>query len=269
MTSNSRPYLLTAGSGPSYIKWPHWPTWTKMVPMYFDCEHVDVSGPAAGNKFIARSIINEVSNKKPDYLVVQWNHGRLDMYLESYKTIKNIITSRSQRNFIIDPDTCDTTQGPGYWCSSFDNTVAWKRYYNKNIYSKTGAMLDDLEHMLLIQNLCTTMGIEYYFIEHSKFDHEFAVSNKRVAPMYKLIDWTRQLTNSSLAELARLHPSYSKKIRVPGFEKHQIPGPEFQFALLDTVVAPALKQIPRRYRHQELKNAAKRLQQKLEQSWSS
>lgn len=269
MTNNSRPFLLTAGSGPSYIKWKHWPTWTKMISMYFDCDHVDVSGPAAGDKFISRMVVNEISKRRPDYVVVQWNHSRLDLYLDNYDTIKNIINSRSQRNFILDPSTQDTTQGPGYWCSSFDNTVPWKKYYNQNIQSKTGAMLDDLEHMLLIQTLCKTLDIKYYFIEHSKFDHEYALENQTVLPMYQMIDWSRQLSNLSLSEMARQHPSYAKKIAVPGFEQHQIPGPEFQYMLLDAVIAPVLTGLPKRNRSRELKNAASSLQQKLEQCWSS
>ena len=94
--------VLTAGSGPSYSKWPHWPTWTKMLALVYRCDHFDVSGPAAGNRFISRAVITKMAEVNPDLVLVQWNLGKYDLYCENAEFIDSIVNGSGIRNFLLD-----------------------------------------------------------------------------------------------------------------------------------------------------------------------
>lgn len=230
--------IITAGSGPSYSRWRHWPTWTKMLPLYFNCKHVDVSAPAAGNLYIARSVIRQLDNTTPDVLLVQWNFGKFDLYVENQEFIDIVLNSRSIRNFIVDPEDSKTTTGAGYWCSSNDNTVEWKKYYNEKIKSKAGAAMDDLQNMLTLQNLCYKKNIYYRFLTHSDVEHEFLATNKNTKSIYKEIDWSLQVTDRSLQAITNAHPSAIYNVSPE--RESIVPCADIQWFLLDKIISPIL-----------------------------
>jgi hypothetical protein len=223
--------IVTAGSGPSYSKWPHWPTWTKMLPMMYRCRHIDVSGPAAGNKFLSRAVITKLAEVQPDLVLMQWNLGKFDIYCENEEFSDLIVNGKGIRNFLLDIHTGKTTTGPGYWCSSHDNTVEWKKYYNENIKSITGTALDDLEAMLNLQNLCAKRNIIYKFFTHDDIDHEFLSTNKHTLPFYKEIDWNAQVFDS-VRTMYKNHSSFEFDTSGSIREFHWVPNADFQYFFL-------------------------------------
>jgi hypothetical protein len=230
--------IITAGSGPSYSRWQYWPTWTKLLPLYFGCKHIDVSAPAAGNLYICRSVINQLQNTQPDTVLVQWNFGKFDLYLENQEFIDVVLNSKSIRNFIVDPANSKTTTSAGYWCSSNDNTVEWKKHYNEKIKSKAGTAMDDLQNMLTLQNLCYKKNIYYRFFTHSDVDHDFLSTNKNTKPIYKEIDWTLQVIDRSLQKIADAHPSAIYNVSPE--RESIVPCADIQWFLLDKIISPVL-----------------------------
>jgi len=230
--------IITAGSGPSYSKWRYWPTWTKLLPLYFNCKHIDVSAPAAGNLYICRSVINQLEKVRPDIVLVQWNFGKFDLYVENQEFIDIVLNSKSIRNFIVDPANSKTTNEAGYWCSSNDNTVEWKKYYNEKIKSKTGTAMDDLQNMLTLQNLCCKKNIYYRFFTHSDVDHDFLSTNKNTKPIYKEIDWSLQVTDQSLQAIISAHPSSIYNVSTE--RESIVPCADIQWFLLDKIISPIL-----------------------------
>lgn len=232
--------IITSGSGPSYSKWPHWPIWTKMLPMMFKCKCIDISGPAAGNKFINRAVITQIdklSPTVPDLVLVQWNLGKFDIYIENKVIIDEILNGNGIRNFLVDVHTGKTTTESGYWCSSYDNTVPWKRYYNQNIKTKIGTAIDDLESMINLQNFCKSRNIMYKFFTHDDIDHNFLSSDKNIAPFYNAVDWDSQVFPSIRTMFEQHTASYQYDTSGTLPELHWIPNADFQYYLIENFVS--------------------------------
>lgn len=247
--------IITAGSGPSYSKWKFWPTWTRMLPLYFVCRHLDCSAPAAGNRYIARSVITNWND--PDVVLVQWNLGKYDIYIEPDEFRQQVKNSQSERNFIVDIFTGKTTDGPGYWCSSYDNTVEWKKYYNEHIKSDTGTAVDDLENMLMLQNFCARKNVKYRFTLHDQINHEWLESNPMTRPYHREIDWGLMFGEPGLSYLYHHHVSFQDHVEVPGHGRH-VPVAKFQYWYLDSIVAPVLESMGfvKQSKFQQLKEIA-------------
>jgi len=234
--------ILTGGSGPSDAKWKYWPTWTKMLPFYFNCKHKDVSGPAAGNLFITRSLIYHLQKFKPNIIIAQWNFDRYDLYVGQQKFVDEIYQSKSNRNFILDiPAGGKTTYGTGYWCSSKDNIVAWKKYYVENIQSKKGTILDDLQNMITLQNVCERHKIIYKFFMHGIIDQNFLKSDIEIKSLYDEIN-CNNLIEPSREESKKKYIGYEEfnYIEEKGKITH-VPNPLVQFDILQNTVAPVLQ----------------------------
>ena len=234
--------ILTSGSGPSDANWKYWPTWTKMLPLYFQCRHKDVSGPAAGNLFIARSLIYHLQRFRPDVIIAQWNFDRYDLYVGQQKFVDQIHQSKSNRNFIVDvPTGGKTTEGTGYWCSSKDNIVSWKKYYVENIQSEKGTLLDDLQNMLTLQNVCERHNIKYRFFMHGIINHDFLNADAEIKSLYDEIDWDNLIGTSieeSKSKYAGTHDF--NDIEETG-KTTSVPNPLVQFDILHNTVTPALE----------------------------
>ena len=236
--------ILTGGSGPSDARWKYWPTWTKMLPLYFRCKHKDVSGPAAGNLFIARSLIYHLQRFKPDVIVAQWNFDRYDLYVGQQPFADQIRQSESNRNFMVDvPTGGKTTGGTGYWCSSKDNIVDWKKYFVENIQSRKGTMMDDLQNMLTLQEVCTRHNIQYRFFMHGTIDHDFLRSDTEIKSLHHEIDWDC-LMDTSIEESKKKYAGHQEFNDIEETGKTtQVPNPLVQYDILQNTVAPALEQL--------------------------
>lgn len=254
--------IITAGSGPSYSQWRYWPTWTKLLPLYFNCKHIDVSAPAAGNLYICRSVIRALENFTPDTVLVQWNSNKFDLYVENQEFIDLILNSKSIRNFIVDPKNSKTTTGPGYWCSSNDNTVGWKKYYNEKIKSLTGTAMDDLQNMLTIQNFCDLKKIKYGFFLHSDINHQTLSANPNTRSLYREIDWSRQITKDSISTIVKTHPS--NIYNVSPEREAIVPCADIQWFLLDSIIAPFLESMDfeKNEKYDSLKNICSKFTEK-------
>jgi hypothetical protein len=238
--------IVTSGSGPSYSKWPYWPIWTKMLPMMYSCKCIDISGPAAGNKFINRAVITQIdklSATPPDLVLVQWNLGKFDIYVENKEFIDQILNGKSIRNFLVDIHTGKTATESGYWCSSYDNTVAWKRYYNENIETRTGTAIDDLEAMLNLQNYCKTRSIPYKFFTHDDIDHEFLSNNKNTKPFYNAVDWDLQVFPSVRTMFQQHTESYQYDTSGTLPELQWTPNADFQYFFLENYISKLFSEI--------------------------
>lgn len=229
--------IIAAGSGPCYSKWPHWPVWTKLFPLAYRASLIDASGPAAGNKFIYRSVLTQMQKTSSDLVLVQWNLGKFDLYVENPTFIDSVVNGTGIRNFLVEIETGKTrTTGPGYWCSSHDNTVEWKRTYNELIKSKRGTALDDLDHMINLQNICAKKGIEYKFFLHDKIDHEYFSTDSHIKTLHNEIDWAAQIF-PSVREMFESHESfqYDTSDKVPEF--HWVPNADWQYWFLTEMIS--------------------------------
>jgi len=234
--------LLTAGSGPSCSSWPHWPTWTKLVPMLYNCRVLDASAPAAGNRYLYRSILTRLENIEPALILVQWNFDKFDVYVEQPKFADQILNGTSIRNFLLDIHTGKTTTGAGYWCSSKDNTVPWKKYYNEHVRSETGTALDDLEAMVSLQNLCYKKNLPYKFFTHDDIDHEFLSTNIHTRHFYNEIDWSLQEFDSVRTMYANTE-SYQYDTSGKTKEYQQTPNADFQYWFAEEELSDLLTSI--------------------------
>ena len=233
--------ILTGGSGPSYAGWKYWPTWTKMMPFYFRCKHKDGSGPAAGNLYIARSLIYNIQQWKPDIVIAQWNFNRYDVFAGQQTFVDEVINSKSIRNFILDMPSGKLTTGSGYWCSSTDDVVPWKQYYVNNIKSDLGTHLDDLHNMITLQNICERYKIKYKFLMHDPVQHNVLQENEQTKSLYDEVDW-QHFVGPSLEEIKKTHPTRHinfKFIEETG-RNTSIPNPMMQYDILEKSLAPVL-----------------------------
>lgn len=231
--------LMIGGSGPSYGLWPHWPTWSKLVPMLYKCKVIDAAAPAAGNKYIYRSIVTRSQDIRPDLVLVQWNLGKFDIYVDNQEFADEITQSASIRNFLLDIHTSKTTTGAGYWCSSVDNIVPWKKYYNEKIKSRRGTAVDDLDAMLSLQNFCEKKKFPYFFFTHDDVDHPYLSCDPHTKPFYDEIEWERQVFDP-VRSLYKSHDSYRYDLSGIVPEYHWVPNAYWQSWFADQVIKGVL-----------------------------
>jgi hypothetical protein len=209
-----------------------------MFTVAYNANLVDASGPAAGNKFLYRSALTQIQqHTNPDLVLVQWNLGKFDLYVENQEFVNSIVNGTGIRNFLLDIQTCKTlTAGPGYWCSSTDNTVEWKRMYNQLIKSRRGTALDDLDNMINLQNICAKKGIDYKFFLHDDIDHEYCSTDLHVKTLYNEIDWSAQIF-PSVRNMYESHESfqYDTAGKVPDF--HWTPNADWQYWFLTEMIS--------------------------------
>ena len=210
--------------------------------MLYKCRIIDTSGPAAGNRYIFRSVITRAQDVTPDLILVQWNFGKFDIYIQHQPCADEITQGTGIRNFLLDIHTGKTTTGPGYWCSSIDNTVPWKKYYNKYIKSKVGTALDDLEAMISLQNYCAKRNILYQFFTHDNVDHDFLSTDQHTRIFYNEIDWSNQVFDSVIT-MYTSHPAYQFNISGLSRDYHWVPNADWQYWFANTQVSNLLASV--------------------------
>ena len=228
--------IIAAGSGPSYSKWPHWPVWTRLFSLAYRANLIDASGPAAGNKFLYRSVVAKMATVRPDLVLMQWNLGKFDLYVENPKFIDSIINAPGIRNFLVDIHTGKTTTESAYWCSSYDNTVEWKKMYNELVKSKRGTAMDDLDSMINLQNICAQKHIDYKFFCHSDIDHQYLSNDLHTSSLYNEIDWSSQVF-PSVRHMYESHESFAYDTAGKVTRFHSVPNADWQYWFLTNMVS--------------------------------
>jgi hypothetical protein len=225
-----------------------------MFPLAYDAHLIDASGPAAGNKFLYRSVVNRLTNVSPDLVLMQWNLGKYDVYVENPLLIDQIINGSGVRNFLLDSFTGKTVVESGYWCSSHDNTVEWKRMYNELVRSNCGTALDDLDSMINLQNICAKKNINYNFFCHDDIDHEYLSTNKHTKPLYNEVDWQLEIF-PSVRNMYTNHESYQFDTSGKTREFHWVPNANWQYWFLTNKISQITDQmqIVRKFSWDQLK----------------
>lgn len=152
--------LLTAGCGISQNSFPHWPTWVKYPNITHKVDHINVSGPASGNEFIAHNIIANL--KDIDCAIIMWtNYEKTDIYIDSQRIVDEIKTYQT-RNFVLDNKGLVTDKAPAWWPSSVSGDNRIKDWINSNIYSDSYQLEKTLMNIAGVQKALEHHGTDYY-----------------------------------------------------------------------------------------------------------
>jgi hypothetical protein len=211
-------------SGCSFTQWPEYPGGPNICwPRYFQeqnpqIEIKTVAEAAAGNQYIADSVIRNVSEERPDHVIVMWSGvSRLD-YLtsledpawdalyDSYGFYRRLPGNRLGYIF--------SGGRMGTW---FKNPVAHKMFNEMyKVSSDTSLGYINLMEIVKTQNYLKAQGIPYHFMSYVNYwndqpqvsrNGDFGVmGNRDLAPLVDAIDFDRwifsDLEKNGLYELS-------------------------------------------------------------------
>jgi hypothetical protein len=198
-------------SGCSFTQWPEYPggpniCWPKyLAELHPDWTINNVSEPAAGNQYIADSVIRSVIKNRPDHVLVMWSGvSRLD-FLTS---LEDPAWERmfDSYGFYRRVDECPNTLGyifsggqVGTW---FNNPVAKQMFtqmYKVSNPLSLGSI--NLMEMVKTQNFLQNKGIPYHFMSYVNYwTHEEHVSRNgdfgvmalsQLRPLINELDFSR------------------------------------------------------------------------------
>lgn len=211
-------------SGCSFTQWPEYPGGPNICwPRYFQeqnpqVEIKTVAEAAAGNQYIADSVIRNVSEERPDHVIVMWSGvSRLD-YLtsledpawdalyDSYGFYRRLPGNRLGYIF--------SGGRMGTW---FKNPVAHKMFNEMyKVSSDTSLGYINLMEIVKTQNYLKAQGIPYHFMSYVNYwndrpevsrNGDFGVmGNRDLEPLVNAIDFDRwifsDLEKNGLHELS-------------------------------------------------------------------
>jgi len=215
-------------SGCSFTSWPEYPggpniCWPKYTQeLNPDWEIRMVGEPAAGNQYIADSIIRSVIEQRPDHVLVMWSGvSRLDfltsledpaweaMY-DSYGFYRRVDQCPNELGYIFSGGRVGT------W---FDNPVAKKMFTEMYKVSNPLSLASiNIMEMVKTQNFLQNKGIPYHFMsyvnywtteEHVSRNGDFGVmALPQLRPLINELDFSRWIfTNNQrdgIFEMARI-----------------------------------------------------------------
>lgn len=194
-------------SGCSFTQWPEYPGGPNICwPRYFQEQnpHIEiktVAEAAAGNQYIADSVIRNVSEERPDHVIVMWSGvSRLD-YLtsledpawdalyDSYGFYRRLPGNKLGYIF--------SGGRMGTW---FKNPVAHKMFNEMyKVSSDTSLGYINLMEIVKTQNFLKAQGIPYHFMSYVNYwttklevsrNGDFGVlGNRDLAPLVNAIDF--------------------------------------------------------------------------------
>jgi hypothetical protein len=225
-------------SGCSFTQWPEYPGGPNICwPRYFQeqnpqAEIKTVAEAAAGNQYIADSVIRNVSEERPDHVIVMWSGvSRLD-YLtsledpawdtlyDSYGFYRRLPGNRLGYIF--------SGGRMGTW---FKNPVAHKMFNEMyKVSSDTSLGYINLMEIVKTQNYLKAQGIPYHFMSYVNYwnnrpevsrNGDFGVmGNRDLAPLVDAIDFDRWIFSDSekngLYELSIAHNDFQADGFHPG-----------------------------------------------------
>lgn len=182
--------LITAGCGISQITWPEWPTWPKYCRMLFDCEHVNVGAPAAGNWYILNSTMKAIANHEDSVtcVIVTWtNHEKLDLFVDSSNPIDDIRNFNS-RNWILNWKGELTDSDKGWWPSSVSDDNYFKEAY-RPWQNTIQHALTTFHCILQLEQFCKQRNIPLYNFMSYDLNLDYYRNDPDVSWIVKRINW--------------------------------------------------------------------------------
>jgi len=166
-------------SGCSFTQWPEYPggpniCWPKfLADLNPDWNITNIAEPAAGNQYIADSVIRSVIQHRPDQVLVMWSGvSRLD-YLtsladpawerlfDSYGFYRRVDTCPNQLGYIFSGGQMGT------W---YKNDVAHKMFYEMyKVSSPESLGAINLMEIVKLQNFLQNKGIPYQFMSYVNY----------------------------------------------------------------------------------------------------
>ena len=166
-------------SGCSFTQWPEYPggpnmCWPKFLQEFNpDWTITNVSEPAAGNQYIADSVIRSILNQRPDHVLVMWSGvSRLD-YLTS---LEDSAWERmfDSYGFYRRVEHCPNKLGyifsGGQMGTWYKNDVAHRMFYEMyKVSSELSLATINLMEMVKLQNFLQNKRIPYHFMSYVNY----------------------------------------------------------------------------------------------------
>lgn len=167
-------------SGCSFTHWPETPGSDQNIcwPKYLqdlnpEWQIVNMAEPAAGNQYIADSVIKSVLKQRPDHVLVMWSGvSRLD-YLTS---LEDPAWERLYDSYGFYRRMPDCPNKLGYIFSGgqmgtwFNNAVAHQMFYEMyKVSSPLSLAHINLMEMVKLQNFLQNKGIPYHFMSYVNY----------------------------------------------------------------------------------------------------
>lgn len=166
-------------SGCSFTQWPEYPSgpnicWPKfLLELNPDWIINNIAEPAAGNQYIADSVIRSVIEEKPDHVLVMWSGvSRLD-YLTS---LEDSAWERlyDSYGFYRRVDTCPDKLGyifsGGQMGTWYKNDVAHRMFYEMyKVASPLSLASINLMEIVKLQNFLQNKKIPYHFMSYVNY----------------------------------------------------------------------------------------------------
>ena len=232
-------------SGCSFTQWPEYPGGPNMCwPKYLAELHPDwtinnVSEPAAGNQYIADSVIKSVLKKRPDHVLIMWSGmSRLD-YLTS---LEDPAWERmfDSYGFYRRADECPDTMGyifsGGQMGTWYKNPVAHKMFYEMyKVSSEMSLAHINLMEIVKTQNFLENKGIPYSFMSYVNYwnadknispNGDFGVlAFKELRGLVNEINFSHWIftdgNRNGIYELAKQHNDFQEDGFHPGTQTYQ------------------------------------------------
>lgn len=181
--------IITAGCGIAQANWPDWPTWPKYCKIMYDCEHINIGSPAAGNWYLMTSIMKAiVENPDVKCVIVQWtNYKKVDLFLDETNPIDDVRNFNS-RNWILDWQGHLSDENKGVWTSS----VSYDNYYKKNYkpwYNETNHALNTFQNILSLEMFCKQRNVALYNFLTQEINIEKLKNNPDLNWLIETINW--------------------------------------------------------------------------------
>lgn len=166
-------------SGCSFTQWPEHPggpniCWPKfLADLHPNWQIKNLAEPAAGNQYIADSVVRSVIKNRPDHVLVMWSGmSRLD-YLTSLEDPdwERLFDSYGFYRRVEDcPNKLGYIFSGGQLGTWYKNPVAHKMFYEMYKVSSTLSLASiNLMEIVKLQNFLENKGISYHFMSYVNY----------------------------------------------------------------------------------------------------
>ena len=220
-------------------------TWAGKLAEHTDI--VNVGSGAAGNDYIARSIINEAERHSNPVLICQWSGiHRKSYYIDSSHPLHSEFRKSEWPDWAGDYTdiNSDAVKKPDFWIKTGGNNITHKgssdliheqfvKPYAKYFYSDEQALVESLENILKVQYYCKSKGLKNIMfwwkpeIENYKlgrFSGPLAsqITNEHTIWLPSIGEWcventdlTQEQLNQGFHPTKAQHDQYAEKVIIP------------------------------------------------------